>query len=166
MRFKQFSLVTLSTLIVLTAGVTSCSKSGGGSSVNGVTATVGSTGFSPAISVAFYTESGAMWEVGGYTIKSGDTTALVVSIPSPVTVNTKMSTTNSAIGVEYYISGSNKDYLAGPGWGSATLTVTSLDTTGHKIAGNFTGTLYNAMNSNDSIKVTNGQFNTSYLLEP
>jgi hypothetical protein len=165
MRFKLFSLVTLSTLTILSIGITSCSKGGGGGSVNGITATVGTSGFTPATSVAFYTESGAMWEVGGYTIKSGDTIALVVSIPYPVTVNSKMTTSNAAIGIEYYISGS-KDYVAGPGWGSASLTVTSLDSTGHKIAGNFTGTLYNTMNSNDSIKVTNGQFNTSYLVEP
>lgn len=163
MRFKLFSLITLSVLVILTAGITSCGKSGGGS-VNGITATVGSSGFTPATSVAFFSQSGAFWEIGGYTIKSGDTTALVVSLSDPVTLNTKLNNSTAAIGIEYYISGS-KDYVAGPGWGTAYVTVTSLDSTGHKIAGTFSGTLYNSANSNDSIKVTNGQFNSAYIIE-
>jgi hypothetical protein len=167
MTIKRFTLLTFSSLSVLILFFSSCSKSNNNSTGAAVTATLGGTAFTPATSLAYYSQSIQTYVVAGYTVKSNDTTALVVSIPTPVTVNTAMTTVNTNVSVQYFLNGSSgKAYIAGGGApaGLASLTVTSLDTTGHKIVGTFTGTLYASLT--DSILVTNGQFNTSYQVTP
>lgn len=48
--------------------------------------------------------------------------------------------------------------------GNNYITLSSWDKTAHKIAGTFSGVFYNTSNSNDSIKIDNGYFNTSYIV--
>ena len=163
MRTKFFTIVALSTLTIFTAGVTSCSKSNnnpGGS----LSATIGSTSFSPSQSISVYYQSQQDWDIAGFTVKGTDSTGLDVNIPGPFKLNTTLDNDLGGIGITYFASG-GKIYFTGLGYGHAALTVTSLDSAGHKIAGKFTATLYNQSNNNDSLMVTNGQFNTTYLVQ-
>ena len=165
MRSKNFTLPLCIVFALFTAA--GCSKSSNSSSSAGVSATVAGTAFNPSATVGFFTQSSQYWVLTGYNIKSGDTTALELDIFEPLKVNTPFNTINTNLSIYYYVNGSSgKTYSASPfnPSGNATMTVTSLDTAGHKIAGTFTGTLYNT--STDSVVVTNGKFNTSYILEP
>jgi hypothetical protein len=51
-------------------------------------------------------------------------------------------------------------YFSGSAHG--TVTVSTFDKTNKKVAGTFTGVLYNWSGAKDSLTVTNGQFNTTY----
>lgn len=169
MQLKRLTLLSMAALGGIALLIGSCSKSNNNNSNNSaaVTANLGGTVFTPAIPLAYYSESLQTYEVGGYTVKSNDTTALLITIPGPVTVNATMNANTSNISLQYYLNGSNgKAYIAGggSGFGSLNLKVTSLDTVGYKIAGTFTGSMY--ASPTDSIVVTNGSFNTTYLIEP
>ena len=161
--YRRRSAFALIPFLVLTA----CSKGGSAPASNtAISATVGGTAFSPALSLAFYTQSGQYWDITGYTIKTGDTTAISVSMAPPVSLNTVMTNDNSGLYIEYYLSGTGKDYFAGTGYGSASMTLSTLDTVAHKMAGTFSATLYNAVNNKDSILITNGKLNSSYQVMP
>src|SRR5579872_2471536 len=112
--FMRFTLAAAAASLLLVA--TSCSKSNDSGSGSGpISATVSGAAFSPALSLAFYTQSGQYWDITGYNIKSGDTTAISVSLAPPVTLNTAMTNNNSSLYIEYYVSGTGKDYFAGTG---------------------------------------------------
>jgi hypothetical protein len=100
-------------------------------------------------------------------VKSNDTSGFDVTIPAPITLNKAISTDSGSTSIAYLTGTTGgKAYLATGGYGSGVLIVTSLDTTGHKIAGTFTGTLYNSISYADSVVVTNGKFSSSYTVEP
>jgi hypothetical protein len=163
--FTRYTIAAVTASLLLV--VASCSKSNDSGSGSGpISATVAGQAFSPSLSLAFYTQSGQYWDITGYTIKSGDTTAISVSLAPPVTLNTAMTNNNSNLYIEYYVSGTGKDYFAGTGYGSASMTLSTLDTVGHKIAGSFNATLYNAINNKDSIQITNGKFSSAYQVMP
>jgi hypothetical protein len=142
---------------------TGCKKSNNGGSSNSVSATIGGTAFTPTTTTAWYSKDTAVYEIACYTVKPGDTSVFALAVQPPFTIN-KLITDQNTVGLDYYHN--SKDYLGGGGAGHVNLTVTSLDSVNHKIAGNFTGTLYNVNNPNDSLLVTNGTFNTSYIIQP
>ncbi|HLZ89161.1 MAG TPA: hypothetical protein VKQ52_18020 [Puia sp.] len=163
MQIKHLARLSLSavTLFVL---ITSCKKSNNTPS-NSLSATIGTTGVNTSGTTAWYSTDSSIYEIGGYTMSAHDTTTLALIIAPPFTVNTVVSG-NSSVSIDYYDFATNKDYFAGYGVGHSALTVTSLDTVNHKIAGNFTATLYNGISGTDSVLVTNGKFNTSYTVQP
>ena len=62
-----------------------------------------------------------------------------------------------------YFAGDGTVYEGEPAIGAhGVVTVNSLDTETHKVTGTFSGVLYNASNSQDSLAVTNGVFSSSY----
>lgn len=172
MKITRFSLfLVASTAIFALLTVSSCKKSSNNSS-SSVSATVSGTAFSPTVTQGFYSQSEEAWDLTGFSVKSGDTSAIEVtifkvygsSLPQ-FTVGKPFTTDTTSAAVSYFTNGSNgKIYWASNGNGFAKLTVTSLDSTGHKIAGTFSGTLY--ATGTDSVIVTNGNFNTSYTVEP
>jgi hypothetical protein len=169
-RFSLFLVASTSIFALLTAS--SCKKSNNNSSGSGMSATISGTAFNSAVSQGGFSQSANEWFVGGYSVKSNDTSILEVGIfhffPSEnpqFVVGKSFTTDTTSAYVDYFSNGFNgKDYDASNGNGFATFTVTSLDTTGHKIAGTFSGVLY--ASSSDSVIVTNGNFNSSYTLEP
>ncbi|WP_188928000.1 hypothetical protein [Puia dinghuensis] len=165
MQFKKFTLVAISAVTALFLLTTSCKKSNTNSAA--ISANVGGVGFSSSVTTAWYSTDSTIFELGGYSINNHDTVVMSIIIQPPFTLNTAISSnaTGFPVAIDYYhLNG--KDYYAGYGTGHASLTVTSLDSTNHKIAGNFTGTLYNTLANNDSVVVTNGNFNTSYIVQP
>lgn len=142
--------------------VTGCKKSNDGGGGNGISATVGGTAWQSQ------TASGAT--MGGYTLltgiygKSGDTSMIMIELHDSVKVNEPDDLYLTT--VSYTLKSTQTTYSAG--WdgsyqGHGTLLVTSWDRNAHKVAGTFSGVLYNNNNiGNDSVKVENGHFNTSY----
>jgi hypothetical protein len=168
-RFPLFIFSIVSSLALLTA--TSCKKSNSSSSSgNSISATIAGSAFSPSTTEATYSESGGYWDIAGLTVKSGDTVAIEAMIFSPFTLNQPFNTDTTDMTLFYYTNGaSGKEYGVGSYWfgggnGLATMTVTSLDTTAHKISGTFSGSLYATLS--DSVVFTNGKFSTTYTVGP
>lgn len=134
-------------------------------SPSAVSVTIGGMAFNPTDVRLFYTQSGHYWGITGSVVKTGDTSTILVNVPPPLPLNTILTNNNSGLYVRYSVSG-GKTYFAGAGYGSASMTLTMLDTVGHEIAGTFSGALHNAVNGNDSLVITNGRFNSSYQVTP
>jgi hypothetical protein len=165
--FLLFSFTAIFTLLI----ASSCKKSSNISdSSNSVSATVSGTNFSTSTTASFYSQSGADWDISGVSIKSGDTVVVEAMIFAPFTLNQPFNTDTTNTTLFYSTNGSSgKQYGAGSYWfgsgnGLAVMTVTSLDTTAHKISGTFSGSLYTT--ASDSVVVTNGKFSSSYTVEP
>jgi hypothetical protein len=165
MYFKKLIVpaLCLFTLIAISVG---CKKSNNSTDSSSISASMGSTAFSSstANTTAWYSTDSLVYEIGGYAVNGGDTTGLAIEITPPFTLGTAVAN-QWQVDIGYYVS-STKDYFAGFGTGHIAMTVTSQDTVNHKIAGTFTATLYNTLNQNDSLLVTNGKFNTAYSVQP
>jgi hypothetical protein len=163
MQIKNLARLSLSavTLFIL---ITSCKKSNNTPS-NSLSATIGATSVNTTGTTAWYSTDSVIYEIGGYNFSAHDTTTLAIILTPPFTLNTVVPG-NSSVSIDYYDFATSKDYFAGYGLGHTALTVTSLDTVNHKIAGNFTATLYNGLSGTDSVLVTNGKFSTSYSVQP
>jgi hypothetical protein len=161
MQLKKLSLFALSAVSAFLLISTGCKKSNNGNSA-AVSATIAGTSFNPSFTGAVYFKSNQYFDLGGYSVTGKDTAFLDISINTPFTVN-KVLDNNTLVTINYITGG--KDYLTGYQVGTAALTVTSLDSVNHKIAGTFTGTLYTYGGSNDSVIVSNGRFNTAYTVQ-
>lgn len=167
MYFKNFTLLTLSAFALIVTLSVGCSKSNNSNNSSaGISATVGGTNFSSGSNAtyAWYSTDSAVFIMGGYAVTNKDTSGLSLSIFPPFKLDSVISS-QWAVNIDYYVN-SSTDYFAGNGFGHIALIVTSQDTVSHKIGGTFTGTLYNLSNLNDSVQVTNGKFNTSYIVQP
>lgn len=166
MSYKKLIFSALPALALIATLSVGCKKSNSSSNSSSISGTFGSTNFSASggSSTAWYSTDSSVYILIGGAINGKDTSGLSLSIFPPFTLNTAITST-WAVNIDYFVS-STQDYYAGNGFGNVALTVTSQDTVNHKIGGTFTGTLYNAFNNNDSIKVTNGKFNTAYNVVP
>jgi Domain of unknown function (DUF5025) len=158
---RAIVLIVISSAFLLVAA--GCKKSNNSSS-SGMSASVGSNSWSSGSSAtqgAYVTLQG-QFQIGGTQIKSGDTSALVVSFLTPFTLGRAMNSDTAFIDINYIDSKTLNLYDGGSEAGWSILTVTSYDSTGHTIAGTFNGVLYNLSNSSDSLVIANGKFNSSY----
>ncbi|HEX6432121.1 MAG TPA: DUF5025 domain-containing protein [Niastella sp.] len=147
----------LSLLVLCAATFSACKKDKDDNNASGqLSATVGGTAFQPAAvtSLLYSTEL----IITGFQIKSGDTTYLSLSIPSSATTTAALDFDD--VDVDYY--NSKSDYTSFSSKSHGTVSVTTFDKSGKKIAGKFSGVLYQWGNSSDSVIVKDGQFNTSY----
>lgn len=147
------------------------SSSGGGSSSSGGTyfdASINGTAWVATTISGFDAQSiGNTFGLTGITGSGANSTTFLLSIPGSVHtgsvlsfdgIGTSLSYINVATGVSYSIN-----VLGTP---TGAVTISSLNATNKTISGTFSQTvLYNSVNSNDSITVTNGKFSMSYIIE-
>jgi hypothetical protein len=165
MYLKKLIVPTLCAFALIAISV-GCKKSNNSTtSSSAISASMGSTAFSSttANTTAWYSTDSTAYLIGGFAANGGDTTGLALQIYTPFTLGTTI-TDKYSVNMDYYVS-STQDYFAGNGIGHIALTVTTQDTVNHKIGGTFTATLYNSLNNSDSLLVTNGKFNTSYIIQ-
>jgi hypothetical protein len=146
----------LSLLVLCAATFSACKKDKDNNAAGQLSATVGGTAFQPAVVTGLLYSTELI--IAGYQIKSGDTTVLSLSIPSSATVTSVLDFDD--VDVDYY--NSKSDYTSLSSKSHGTVTFTNVDKPGKKIAGKFSGVLYQWGNSADSVIVKDGQFNTSY----
>jgi hypothetical protein len=91
-----------------------------------------------------------------------DSFQLSVSITNKATVNTTLTNNNDDVYIRYYNLKGYPTYSSAARTGHATLTLTTIDKTNKRLAGNFSGVLYKQAADVDSLVITNGQFNISY----
>jgi hypothetical protein len=163
MKFSYTKLLLLVTIIGSLL-FTACKKSSSGPG-SPVIATVNGTAYQATATTAIHTTSfQAVW-VESYQLTAGDSIYLEIDIPDTALVNKPLVVGNIGVDIEYQDTKAGyKGYYGGYiGSSHGTITLSGRDTTNHKIAGTFNAVLYN--NDNDSIKITNGVFNTSYSLQ-
>jgi hypothetical protein len=166
-RLSPAAVVSLSMLTLL--GLQSCSKNNSSSyqSDGTLTATVNGAAYSAkSYVVAGYLTTYGQLIVQGDSIVGSDTSEIQVAMPYIPAVNVTVYTDSTQYaGVTYKVPGKEYDAYYGLGFSHGALTLSSADTVNHKIAGSFSGVLYNVVNSNDSVVITNGAFNSSYQVQ-
>jgi len=151
--------LTAAFLMIIIA--TSCKKdnnSGGGpvsATING-TAWSGQSLFSDAEHTSGYVT------IYSAALKSGDTSGFTIQVHDSTKVGETDEFLLSAIGYTIATSTGQSFYSSSAYYSHGSLTLTTRDQTGHKIAGTFSGVLYKFSNSSDSIKIENGHFNMTY----
>jgi len=166
-KFVQPALVCglLATMTFFT--ITGCKKSSSGSSGGSVTGTLSGSGYQSTQAFGVVTASSNVFFVGGIRIKSGDTTDLSVTFPDTVALNTAIPFDGSTVFIDYLDEKTLTEYTnEGSYTLSGSITISSWNKSSLVITGAFTGTIYNPLNSNDSLVVTNGAFsNVKYTIQ-
>jgi hypothetical protein len=162
---RALILVLVSSTFLMAA--TSCKKSSsGGGGSTGLSASVGGTAWAVTYPVqAEFVSSAGQFGILGLQTKAGDSTVFTIGFTSPVTLNKAFNSDSLfTISIDYSDLKTSVDYLGAYGSGHSVLTITSYDSTGHKIGGTFSGVLYNT-GGTDSLVITNGSFNTSFIAQ-
>ena len=159
MKIKTSSLLSLSTILVAAfVFAASCKKSSSNPS-SGLSFSINGTAFTPT-SVSAFDYQGFI-EVMGYKLAGADSSAIYIQLDD----TTGLSKAIDVSGVNNaQIIWTDKSVLY-DSWNYSshgTLTLTSFDKTNKKIAGTFSGVLYENTGQ-DSVKVTGGQFNAAYI---
>ena len=160
------TLLALSSFAFFSLVMISCKKSN--SSSNGgtsMTATVNGTAWANTYpTIGLYAVSGSVgeFEFAGLSFKNGDSTELGISFSSPFPLGTAISSDTAYVEAIYEDAKSGAIYDGGLLGGHAIVTVSSWDSTTHKLSGTFSGVLYNEFNSNDSVTVTGASFSSGY----
>ena len=161
---RAMVLVVVSSAFLLAA--TSCKKSNNNSSNGSMSASVNGTAWATNFpATGLYSTAGGEFEIAGIQYKSGDSTGFVLLFTTPITLNRAISSDTANLDVGYVDVHSQLQYDGGAIAGHSILTVTSYDSTGHKIAGTFSGVLYNVSGGSDSLTITNGTFNSTYTAQ-
>jgi hypothetical protein len=154
------------------SGIVACNK---GTQTTGyvtqgtLTATVGGVNYAPGLTEAVYSPvTYSTFAVLG--IQTGkDSTFLRVELPlTGFTVGTAFSSdTATTSGLTWFDSQRTYEYdaLFGNAASHSLINITSWDSAQLKVAGTFSGVLYNINNASDSIVISNGTFSTSYTQE-
>ena len=168
-----FSAGSFLACFALFAVIAGCKKSSGSS---GSTSTLSATltpqrasgfAFQPSLTVGTLSESVSTIFITSLQIKSGDSLLLQVGFPDTSRLNVAYQVSSGLIGMNYSDALTGFFYIAAESGGSGSVTLTTLDTVGHKAIGTFSGTMVgnNGLNS-DTLIVTNGQFNSTYTVGP
>jgi len=154
---------SVAALLLLT--IAGCSKNNNSSTSSGsFTATVGSVSYQGTTTLGAYSYGLGELGVISYSIHPNDTSAFQITMRWPAKVFNQVLPTDTLLSITYAAKG--KEYDAYSTEGQVQLTLTSVDSIGHKLAGSFTATGHSTANFNDSILITSGKFSTSYNVNP
>jgi hypothetical protein len=155
MKNKYRQLLALSTAfaLALSISVTSCKKDKD-DDPKPMSATVNGT------SIDFSTVTGVA--TNGMIALEGlkDSSYIIINIPDAATVNSTYDFED--LDMYYYDHKKNVIYASFTTNTHGSVTVSSYDKSGKKIAGKFDGVIYGWTTANDSVVIKNGQFNTTY----
>lgn len=153
MKNRKLLVLSSAFALALSIGVTSCKKDK--DEAKPLSATVNGSGFDP-LYVTASARSGDIHIEG----TSKDSSYLIVNFPDTAKVNTTYDFDDA--GIYYFDTKKNAIYTYFSSNAHGTVTLSTFDKSNKKVAGKFTGVIYNWDGSKDSMVVTNGQFNTTY----
>ncbi|MFL5746231.1 MAG: hypothetical protein ACJ751_16270 [Niastella sp.] len=163
MKSKTLPVPSLLIAFILAISVTSISCGNKDKDPNPTaqfSATINGESFLPTYANAFHEYE--VINIYGIMPKATDSFQLSVSIPDTATVNTTLTAKNDDVYIRYVNFKGYTTYSSAARTGHATLTLTTIDKTNKRLAGNFSGVLYKQAADVDSLVITNGQFNISY----
>jgi hypothetical protein len=136
---------------------------------NTFSATIHDTVFNASIVSAVTSKSApVVLIIGSVPQPNGDTDIFRLQYMGNIQVNQPSNYTWQMY-MDYYDSENNFDYGMGPNLpGSATVTLTMIDSAHHRLDGTVSGVFYKELpwSPVDSLQVTNGQFSVTYTLVP
>jgi hypothetical protein len=150
-------------LIALTLLASACKKGSSSSSANSnpyFKGSVGGSTFTADTVAAGHFSNGDYYEVVGFQKVNGDSLILAVAWPDTVQVGKPYTLVTASAELGY--TNPVDDFLAEPGVGHGTFTLSLLDVTNKRVSGSFSGVLYGQYYI-DSITVNNAQFNANFL---
>ena len=154
--FTGFAVATMF-LIIATGCKKDNNNNGGGA---GISATIGGKAWQSQSATGFHTDG--IITLIGVQVTSTDSTAVWLDISDDSQIGqTNPLLNGNNISYDTKTKGYAGNELTN---GHGTITLSSWDKSAKKIAGTFSGVLYN--NTDDSIKVENGHFNASYIEQP
>jgi hypothetical protein len=158
-----FPLFIIGSFSLVTATV-GCKKSNSSSASGAMTATVAGLGFAASTTTtqAIYSSAYRQFDIVGVQIKSGDTTAIELTWNAANSLNFPIASDTSTLETSYFDSKTQASFDGGDLPGHSIITLTSWDSTNLKVAGTWSGVMY-GITGTDSIVVTNGTFNTTYI---
>jgi hypothetical protein len=128
-----------------------------------MTASIGGTSWTAGSVAGIFAVSSGQFQIGGLQLKSGDSTVFELSFYSPVALNKTINSDTAGLDIQYDDARADTLYDGGVLAGHALLTITSYDSIKYTVGGTFSGVLYNLSGGSDSLVVTNGTFNTSFV---
>jgi hypothetical protein len=162
LQHPSFQVALCFSFLLLAAG---CSKTNSSLSTNGtLSATAGGAAFNATQVGGVYSRSLGFMAVLGYSIHSNDTTGFQLQFAYVPPVGITFSSDSTPTGLTYFIPGRRYDAFLGQGKVLVNLSVA--DTVNHKLAGSFSGTVYNDAILTDSVVITNGKFSSTYSVQP
>jgi hypothetical protein len=170
MRLKNLSVFALSATAALVLVSTGCKKSNDSASGFSLSATIGASAWAatatPGQYAGVYERDNLLFDVAGMRRTSQDTSTLYLILPLVAKPGMTVSSDTSVLTITYSPNFARSIYMAQYGFGGhALVTMTTQDTVNHKIAGTFSGTVYNLANASDSLVITNGKFSTTYVVQ-
>lgn len=157
MKKTKFRLLALAAFALITASA--CKKDNDSPGDSGkFSATINGTAFQPSLAGAL--DAYDYITISGFQVVSNDSLILSLDIPDTAHVNVPISFEDGSL--SYTRSKSGDTYYSWGNGSHGSTTLTSWDKTNKKVAGTFSGVVYEAYGGNDSIVVTNGQFNINY----
>jgi hypothetical protein len=159
-----FPLFIVGSFSLVTATV-GCKKSNNSSGAGGsMTASVSGVGFAASATTtqAIYSAAYRQFDIVGAQIKSGDTTLVELTWNAAAKLNFPIASDTSTLMTSYFDSKTQASFDGGDLPGHSIITLTSWDSTNLKISGTWSGVMY-GITGTDSIIVTNGTFNTTYI---
>lgn len=156
MRYRVAAFLLLLTIVA-------CSKHNNSSSSGSFSATIGTTPYQGTTTLGAYSRSLNLMAVISNSVRTNDTSSFQLTMPWPPPVNTILPA-DSLLSLSYTAKGTEYDAYSTEG--QLQLTVTSVDTVNHQVAGAFSATGHSIANFNDSVVITNGKFSTSYNVNP
>jgi hypothetical protein len=161
-REMTFAVITSAFMLVAISCKKSSNSNNNNSSNGSISASINGSAWANSFPIigAYSTGSGN-FDFEGIQLKGGDSTGMALAFLSPTALNQAISSDSGWVDIEY-VAPKQVLYDGGQTSGHSILTVTSYDPTSLKIAGTFSGVLYNISGGSDSLVVTNGSFNSTY----
>jgi hypothetical protein len=133
-----------------------CKKSSSSSSSGGLSGSFSGTAFQPSLVLGL--DEGSYLNVAGLQLKGSDSVGVLIDFPDDSPLNTGLSFSSAEI--VYNDSKGTFDFESDFSPSHGIVTITTWDKTNLKIAGTYSGVIYDG--NNDSVVITNGSFNTTY----
>ncbi|MFL5746230.1 MAG: hypothetical protein ACJ751_16265 [Niastella sp.] len=161
MKNKRLLGLSAAFALTLAIGVTSCKKdkNNNDGAAGQLSATVGTESYKPS-GVTGISFMGSI-SITGWRLNAQDSIFLQLQFPDTATVNSKLSLDDVA-DLFYYNAKGNLDYTSWNSRSHGTVTFSTFDKAGKKVAGSFSGVIYQSGSSSDSVVVKDGKFNTAY----
>jgi hypothetical protein len=142
-----------------------CKKSNNSSSGN-FTATIGGTNWVSNIpETGELISSAGIFELGGIQYKNGDSTAIALTFSAHAHFGNPLNSTDSTglVDLGYVDLKTKTAYDGGSIAGHSIITITNYDSVAGKIDGQFSGVVYNISGGSDSLIISGGIFNTTFV---
>jgi hypothetical protein len=166
MKFSVYSqVVSVGIVSVSLLAASSCKKSSTGSSGQFSATINGSNWVGNIPETGELIAPAGIFELGGIQDKNGDSTAIALTFSAHAHFGNPLNSTDSMglVDLGYVDLKTKTAYDGGSIAGHSIITITNYDSVAGKIDGQFSGVVYNISGGSDSLIISGGIFNTTFV---